>query len=76
MCRESEVTDLRGGGKVAVVGVRSGIVLSEGRRGARAAADDVVGGRSGIVGGYEGRRGAMPDSGLRSVKGSMLYSRW
>ena len=29
MCRESEVTDLRGGGKVAVVGGRSGIVLSE-----------------------------------------------
>jgi hypothetical protein len=28
MCRESEVTDLRGGVKVAVAGGRSGIVLS------------------------------------------------
>ena len=40
----------------------------------------VAGGRSGIVlyraVGYEGRRGAMLDSDLRSVKGSMLYSRW
>jgi hypothetical protein len=28
MGRESEVTDFRGGGKVAIVGGRSGIVLS------------------------------------------------
>ena len=28
MCRESEVTDLRGGGKAAVVGGGSGMVLS------------------------------------------------
>ena len=39
----------------------------------------VVGGRSGsfsLRAGYEGRRGAMRDSGLRSAKGRKLYSRW
>jgi hypothetical protein len=56
-CRESEVAGLSGGGKVAVVGGRSGIVLYRGV-------------------GYEGRRGAMRDSDLRSAKGSMLHSQW
>jgi hypothetical protein len=38
-----------------------------------------VGGRSGSFSlrmSYEGRRGAMRDSGLRSAKGRKLYSRW
>jgi hypothetical protein len=51
MRRESEVTDLRGGDKVAVVGGRSGIVLF-------------------WESGYEGKRGALRDSDLRSAKGT------
>jgi hypothetical protein len=53
---ESGVGVLRGGGKVAVVGGRSGSFSPRA--------------------GYEGRRGAMRDSGMRSAKGSKLYSRW
>jgi hypothetical protein len=52
----SGVGVLRGGGKVAVVGGRSGSFSPRA--------------------GYEGRRGAMRDSGMRSTKGSKLYSRW
>ena len=53
---ESGVGALSGGGKVAVVGGRSGSFS--------------------LRVSYEGRRGAMRDSGLRSAKGRKLYSRW
>ena len=52
----SGVGVLRGGGKVAVVGGRSGSFS--------------------LRVSYEGRRGAMRDSGLRSAEGRKLYSRW
>ena len=56
MCCEGGVGALSGGGKVAVVGGRSGSFS--------------------LRMSYEGRRGAMRDSGLRSAKGRKLYSRW
>ena len=56
MCCEGGVGALSGGGKVAVVGGRSGSFS--------------------LRVSYEGRRGAMRDSGLRSAKGRKLYSRW
>ena len=52
MCCESGVGVLRGGGKVAVVGGRSGSFS--------------------LRVSYEGRRGAMRDSGLRSAEGRKL----
>ena len=60
VARAKLLTDLRGGGKVAVVGGRSGIPLLASFSPGRVS--------------YEGRWGAMRDSGLRSAQGSMLYS--